>query len=355
MTKKIIASLLASLTVMTGIAHASSWLVCNGSKKIKWDSNSTSARINTGSFPAGPTLQSAQRGINITNANPSKFTINHTTESGGVGRGNGQNEIYASDISPPGVARMRYHCYWAFGTRAGLDEVDIVLDSGRSWTNSRNKNHHNVYGGSGRPIEPVIVHEAGHYLGLMHVNSEYNIMGDSWKHHHTNGSTTKSYFGEDASRGAIKMYGAQSSRFEDLSASHWRYTGSSGEYSSHGRTRMFASNGTTVLTERDVEGEPGYIVNRGDNLRAEFTIENNGKNTQANVRYGIYISTNDFISRFDRRVRTGGWSSIHPENVATQQFSFRVPNDLVRGRKYWVGIRVDDTNVVSETTGTNNV
>ena len=355
MTKKFIAGLLASLAFLVATADAASWRVCNGSKKIKWSGNSTSARINTGSFPAGSILQAAQRGIDRTNANPSKFTINRTTETGGVGGDNGQNEIYAENISPPGVARSWFHCYWLFGTRAGLDEVDIALDSSDVWTTSQNKNNHFAYGGSGQPIEPVIVHEAGHYLGLTHVNTEYNVMGDSWRHHHTNGSTSKSYFGEDASRGAIQMYGAQSSRFEDLSASHWRYTGSSGEYSSHDRTRMFASNGTTVLTERDVEGEPGYIVNRGDNLRAEFTIENNGKNTQTSVRYGIYISTNDFISRFDRRVSTGGWSSIHPANVATQQFSFRVPNDLVRGRKYWVGIRVDDTNVVSETTGTNNV
>ena len=355
MTKKIIASLLASLAVLVGIAHASSWRVCNDSKKIKWDSNSTSARINTGSFPAGAALEVVQRAINVTNANPSKFTINHRTETGGVGGDNGQNEIYVDDISPPGQAQSWYHCYWFFGTRAGLDEVDIVLAPDRSWTTSRNKNHHFPYGGTRNPIEAVMVHEAGHYLGLMHVNTEYNIMGDSWKHHHTNGSTTKSYFGEDASRGAIHMYGAQNSRFEDLSASHWRYIGTSGEYSDHDRTRMFASNGTTVLPLHEIEGELGFMVNRGANVRAEFTIENNGKNTQRNVRYGIYISSNDYISRFDRRVRTGGWTSIGPGNVSTQKFSFRVPSDLRPGGNYWVGIRVDDTNIVSETTGLNNV
>lgn len=354
MKSKIILSALGAAAMLAGSAEAASWLVCNGSKTIKWGGTSTSARINTASYPPGSILDTARRGIDFTNKNPSRFTINDTTETGGVGRNNGQNEVYAEDISAPGVARMNYHCYWLFGTRAGLDEVDIVLDSGRTWTTSTNKNNHFAYGGSGTPIEPVIVHEAGHYLGLMHVDTEYNVMGDSWRHHHTNGSTTRSYFGEDASSGAISLYGAQSSRFEDLSVSHWRYTGSDGEYSNHARTRLFTSGGGSV-SGRDIEGEPGYRVTRGQTYRAEFTIENNGKTTQNNVRYGIYISTNDYISTYDNRVSTGGWGSIHPANVATQQFSFTVPNNLTRNRAYWVGIRIDDTNIVAEQSGWNNV
>ncbi len=335
-------------------AEAASWLVCNGSKIIKWSGLSTTARINTGSYPAGPILQAAQRGIDITNSNPSRFTINRTTETGGVGRGNGQNEVYAQSIGSPGVARMNYHCYWFFGTRAGLDEVDIVIDSGRTdWTTSRAKASNFVYGGSGRPIEAVIVHEAGHYLGLMHVNSEYNIMGDAWRHHHTNGSEARSYFGEDAGHGARHLYGARAGAFNDVAVSHWRRIGASGEYSSHDRTRMFNAAGT-ALTPTIVNGEPRYTVNRGETVRAEFTIENNGKANVNNVRYGIYISTNDFISTLDRRVGGGSYATINPADVATHLFTFTVPNDLSANTNYWVGIVIDENNMVAETDGFNN-
>lgn len=350
--KRIILTAIAA-SFISAPAFAGSWLVCNGSERITWGGNSTTARINTISYPPGSVLQTAQRGIDITNTNPSRFTINRTTESGNVGRGNGQNEIYASDIDPPGVARMNYHCYWFFGTHSGLDEVDIVLDSGRSWTTTRNKASLNNYGGSGRPIEPVIVHEAGHYLGLMHVDWEYNVMGDSWRHHHTNGSTTRSYFGEDASHAARVLYGTQNSHFEDVSVSHWRYTGSDGEYSNHDRTRARSSGGS-ILSGRTINGEPGYRANRGQTIRLEFTIENNGRSTVNNVDYGLYVSTNDYISRYDRRVGGGSYNSIHPADVATHQFTVTLPNDLQRGRAYWVGIIIDESNTVSEVSGWNN-
>ncbi|MCA9499111.1 MAG: hypothetical protein MRJ67_09635 [Nitrospirales bacterium] len=355
MTKIFVPMILA--TLCSAPAFSASWLECNGDsgKKLRWGGNSTTARINTGSFPAGSVLQAAQRGVNITNTNPSPFTINHTTETGGVGSGNGQNEIWAASISPPGEARMRYHCYWLFGWHYGLDEVDIVLDStGRSWTTSQNKNANFTYTGSSRPIDAVIVHEAGHYLGLMHVNWEYNVMGDSWRHHHTNGGSAITYFGEDASHGARVLYGSQSSSFNDVSASHWRRTGASGEYSSHGRVRVRNSANTGTLAGITIAGEPGYRVNRGSVVRPEFTIENNGKQTHSNVSFGIYVSTNDFISYSDTRIGGGTFGSIHPADVLTTTIPVIIPNYLNAGQNYWLGIIVDEDNDINEVNGSNN-
>ena len=345
------------LATFTGPAFSASWLQCDGDsgKKLRWGGNSTSARINTTSFPAGSVLQAAQRGIDRTNTNPSPFSINRTTETGGVGSGNGQNEVWAASISPPGEARMRYHCYWFFGWHYGLDEVDIVLDStGRSWTTSENKSSNFAYTGSSLPIDAVIVHEAGHYLGLMHVNWEYNIMGDSWRHHHTNGNTARSYFGEDASHGARVLYGTQSSNFFDVSASHWRRTGASGEYSSHGRVRVRNSSNTGTLSGITIAGEPGYRVNRGSVVRPEFTIENNGKQTHSNVSFGIYVSTNDYISYGDTRIGGGTFGSIHPADVYTTTIGVTIPNSLNAGQNYWLGIIVDESNDISEVSGSNN-
>ncbi len=102
-------------------------------------------------------------------------------------------------------------------------------------------------------------------------------MGDSWRHHHTNGSIATSYFGEDASHGSRVLYGSQGSSFQDVSASHWRRTGASGEYSSHGRVRVRNSANNATLPGITIGGEPGYRVDRGTVVRPEFTIENNGK------------------------------------------------------------------------------
>lgn len=345
------------LVLLTQSALGASWLECDGDsgKKLRWGGNSTSARINTVSF-SGSNLTAAQRGITATNRNPSPFVVNDTTETGSVGRGNGQNEIYANSISPPGVAQMNYHCYWFFGWHYGLDEVDIVLDStGRTWTSSISKSANTSYTGSALPIDSVITHEAGHFLGLMHVNWEYNVMGDSWRHHHTNGTEANIYFGEDASHGSRVLYGSQSGTFNDVSVSHWRRTGADGEYSTHDRVRVRNSANTSTLTGITIAGEPGFRVTRGTTVRPEFTLENNGKTTQNNISFGIYISTNDFISTGDRRLGGGTFGSLSPEDVHTTTIPVFIPSDLTVGANYWIGIIIDEDNSISEVSGSNNM
>jgi CARDB/Matrixin len=346
----------AALLALSQPSFAAAFWLCDGDsgKKMTWGGNSTSARINTISFN-GSNLTAVQRGVNAVNNNPSPFNVNHTTETGGVGRGNGQNEIYANPISPPGVAQMNGTCFWFFGWHFGIDEVDVVLDSDIAWTSSTGKSSNSSYASGGlSTIDSVITHEVGHFLGLMHVNAEYNIMGDSWRHHHTNGSTALPYFGEDASRGARTLYGTQSSSFEDLSTSHWRRTGANGEYSSHGRVRIRNAANTANQPAITIGGEPGFRVTRGTTVRPEFTIENNGKNSHANVRFGVFISTNDFISTSDRRIGTGTFGNIHPDDVMTTTFTAGIPSDLTAGQNYWLGIIVDDNNLISETNGNNN-
>ena len=79
--------------------------------------------------------------------------------------------------------------------------MDVVLDSSRPWASSTAKSSNLTYTGTRRPIDSVITHEVGHFLGFMHVNTSYTIMGDSWRHLHTNGSTANIYVGEDGSPG----------------------------------------------------------------------------------------------------------------------------------------------------------
>ena len=379
---KIYQSILAvTLIFSASLANAASWLECNEDpgKKIKFKGNSTTVSISSYSYP--PSWQSKIKdAVKIVNFNPSPFWINTVVENDGVGNANGENEVYCADIEAPGVARMWWYCYnTPSGFEFGLGEVDIILDStryvdhdddpntpgvaeARPWTISDNKSQINIYGGSKAMAESVFVHEFGHFLGLMHVNTEYNIMGDSWEFMITQNGKTRSYFGEDASKGARQVYGTQNSWYRDLSVSHFRYTGVSGEYSAHARTRVFKKHGTKWQVVTPYGGirnhpvnEPIWGVSRGDRIRFEFTVENNGKQTETNVRGGIYISTNDWISTSDRRISTHTWNTIAAQGAAyTFTYEITIPNDLDQNRAYWVGYIIDDNNQIHEKTGKNN-
>ena len=373
-----------TLIFAASLANAASWLECNGDswRKIKFKGNSTTVNISSNSYP--PAWQSKiEDAVKIVNHNPSPFWINTVVENDGVGNANGENEVYYADIEPAGVAISSFHCYWwkdtflgityDSGYKWGLDEVDVILDSHdddgtpHPWTIFNNKSLINKYGGSNAMAEAVFVHEFGHLLGLQHVNAEYNIMGDAWHHMIAQNGKTHSYFGEDASKGATQLYGTQNSWYRDLSVSHYRYTGVSGEYSTHARTRVFKKHGTkwqevTPYTSSSYGGVNNQPVNerlwgvsRGDRIRFEFTVENNGKQTETNVRCGTYISTNDFISTSDRQIHTYTWDAIAAQGAAYTFFSeITIPNDLDQNRVYWVGYIVDDNNQIHEKTGKNN-
>jgi hypothetical protein len=45
---------------------------------------------------------------------------------------------------------------------------------------------------------------------------------------------------------------------------------------------------------------------------------------------------------------------MHPANPWTGQFTVTLPDDLVSGQTYWLGLVIDEDNSISEKSGVNN-
>lgn len=339
------------------LALAYSYKSCLG-HPIKFDSSNQTVRPNTVSFPSGYWENGIRDTVTKFNRNPSNFRYTVSMDSGGVGRSNGENEIWGDTGSilagAPAIAYQNWTCYWFFGDHVHMDEVDVIFDYGSpwQWTADTVKSSLIRYTGSLRAIQTTGAHELGHGLILNHVNTEYNIMGTDFEHIHVNGSTATAYTGEDAADGAVFLYGTRSPAWEDVAVVHWKYSGPSGEYSDHTKTVIYNSAGT-VLPTVDVAGETGYRVNRGQTVRAEFTYENNGANTKTGIQVGYYISTNDLITTFDRKIGSGSFN-LSRDNVYTTSVSLVIPSDLKPGTNYWLGVIIDDNNAIPEAVESNN-
>lgn len=325
---------------------------------IKFDSNSKTVHASTVSFPAGYWEDGIRDTVTKFNRNPSNFRYSISMDSGSVGRDNGQNEIWGGTGSilsgAPAIAYQYWTCYWFFGDTVHMNEVDVIFDysSPWKWTADTVKSSLIRYTGSLRAIQTTGAHELGHGLILNHVNTEYNIMGSDFEHIHVNGSTATAYTGEDAADGAVFLYGARSPAWEDLAVVHWKYSGASGEYSDHTKTVIYDSAGN-VLSTVTVNGETGYRVSKGQTVKAEFTYENNGANTQNGVQAGYYISTNDLITTFDTKIGSGSFN-LSRGNVYTTTVNLVIPNNLTSGTNYWLGVVLDDNGAVAESVESNN-
>jgi Matrixin./CARDB. len=197
----------------------------------------------------------------------------------------------------------------------------------------------------------IALHEIGHTMGLDHTTSVASIMGGG-TYTTTNGSLVYPGLGEDASTALYDMYGANSGNIEDLAVNHWRHTGSSGGYATHGRTRLFTTGGSVVASTW-VDDEPIYDVQPGSTYKVEFSFENNGENAQY-IDAGFYISTNAFISTSDRLIRTKPMVLVRNASPSLRQSTITIPSDLTVNEDYYLGVRIDDGNILSEESETNN-
>ncbi|MEZ9819442.1 PKD domain-containing protein [Shewanella sp. 10N.286.45.A1] len=331
------------------------WTDCNNNTPRKWPGSGFTFNANPAGFGGNYTFwrTSFATALGRFNDTPVNLTINvRLDDDTSVAVGNGESEIWWDNS---GNSAVGYNITSPCGTTI---EGDIVFHNTVSYDDSmENKSNFWNYGGNNRTFETTALHEVGHTVGLAHENRYYNIMGSDYTHVHTTGENAlRSYLGEDAVNGLISLYGG--SNREDLSVAAWRHIGSSGEYSTHGRTRLFNSNGTELNSSNASTSCTGsycelrYNVDLGQTIQYEMTLENNGRNSQS-VALGYYISTNATITNTDTLIRTDNVTVTRntPDTVIK---TITIPSNLTPNTDYYLGVLIDSNDTVSEWTEQNN-
>ncbi|MGR9107225.1 MAG: hypothetical protein ACU843_09875 [Gammaproteobacteria bacterium] len=348
--KAVIGLLFAALAPQS---FAFTTIKCNGIS-AKWAGNSYTVRASSVGFPIGPWRDALSYVISHWNGNPSNLAFGVVWNEPGVALNNGENEVWWEANNGPSIGTSPGIAYPWFNANCTLREVDVIFNNSVSYHYTTSKTSLLPYGGAYRPFQTTAMHEFGHAGGLAHTANTYNVLGQDWTHIHANGSTATAYSGEDANAGLVSVYGLWAGGPEDLGVVHWRRTGSSGEYSTHGRTRLFNTS-NVELTKVAGTAEPVYRVNKGQTVKLEMSYENMGKTSPLNnIPVGYYLSTNDTISTTDTFLGAGSVSLSRDQVATTSNTSLVIPSNLVSGQTYWLGAIIDYTGTISERSESNN-
>lgn len=337
---------------LTFDAFAYSRLECKGGHAVKRASDSVTIRIAASVANDYPEwLSTIEEAIDDADENPSDFRFLRTSGDTNVGIDNGQNEIWitSEDIGAPATTYKQITC--GVLSKHRLKESDIVIAAnGANWTKSKSMSSLNAFGGHYRPLKATILHELGHVAGLGHTSNNYSIMGMDYSHLHVRSSSAYPYFGADANKGLIDIYGSHGTNF-DIAVSNFKYAGShSNGYANHKKTQIYGSPFSYV----DSYGFQGAYVVNGAAVEAEFTIENLGNVNFESINAALYLSTNRVISKSDRLLARKIVYNQGPGAVWTHKFSARLPTDLLPDREYYLGILMDQDNLVNESKENNN-
>ncbi len=310
--------------------NAYSWKTCHG--KLKWNKNWTNMYISTASFPAGSSwdtrFQSAMWHWN--NIKGCRFNFYVGRDTDGTHRsGNGVNEVYLDNAlsgSVLAVTRTRYHCYWLWGWRRGIDETDIGFNNNKSWSTG-SFNYNNL--GSPYNFELIALHELGHALGLKHENRWMATMNSYYPNSGTLGHWKECDPLADDRQGARYLY-PDGTTESDIAGSAFRRTGS----------------GSSGLVSSPLH------ANRGSTITIQFTFSNQSTATKS-FNIGFYLSTNSYISKYDTLLGTnhGAWGS--PGFTGTFTRTLYIPTSI-NPRTYYLGFLVDNNNAISENDEGNN-
>ena len=262
--------------------------------------------------------------------------------------GNSENEIYRDTAVSTATCT-----YWFFSSTCEVAEADMQFGN-QPWTTSDDSGHYPF--GASRSLTGTAVHEGGHCVGMAHSADSYNMMGADFSHVTRNGIAAYYGPGEDLSDGLIDLHGKRSGgldSFRDVGITVMRYTGASGEYSTHGFGAVRGFYGTTRPVIGSYVGQPMYRVGAGAATQMEITLENNGESDTETPNIGLYLSDNDIISSSD--VFLGQVpSSLDRDNALETTVPVTIPAGTAPGN-YFLGAYIDHDNLISETTVANNV
>lgn len=204
---------------------------------------------------------------------------------------------------------------WSSGGRR--DESDVVLDPSLGW--SLNPNNSTWF-------QSTVLHELGHVRGLSHYNARPSMQ---------NSGQSKYLRDEDLYRDdkvGVRQNASHVTERDITIQNKW-----------HDGTRpQWMTMSPTTLREGDtIQLNNIYVENRGTQ---SFT---------SNLRFGVYLSSNDIISTGDQLLNTGSWSTF--SSWSTFNWSATIPqvNDCTTR---WIGGIIDDNSAWSERfEGNNNV
>jgi hypothetical protein len=317
----------------------------------RWIPTAATMRLADMSFPdASQELGAVVAAKEAWDLNPSLFRFNLLFHDMIVSRGNGQSEIWiAPELGFPGAT------YPIYDVAGFLIEADIILNDNKRWAfNPTSYTTLEGYGTRSRLMAATMVHELGHAMGLAHEADVYNVMGTGYTHVHVNLSRADAYVGEDASNGAVALYGLSGLAGEDVSVSHWTYdeegTADTDEYSQHMRVLVSDINGKPLDGAKIEDGATRFDVDSGQTLKVKFTYENNGATTQA-PEIDLVVSNNNWISIADTVIATFS-RTLNRNNVDTYERTVTLPS-LAPGN-WFIGAILDPHNVITEVDETNN-
>jgi len=352
--KHLLTTILAASSVALAAAGNASAHATHG----KWDTNVITMRASATSFPSNSSYRSSLGDARLRFLeNPSKFWIDVQYNDTSVGVGNGQNEIWftGAHTENPGRAYISYD----FWNSNRIVEVDFTFSTHVQFTTSMSKTSLRAYGGAYASFEVGALYMFARAAGVAFEWDELNLMllpHDARATYVTlNGSTCRSYLGEDVCDALVDTYGRRSgSSIEDVSATHWKHGwNETQQYYMPVLCEMFDSDQNTVLPSSSYNGQRRYLVYPGQTVFAQFTFENNGETAQS-PRLGYYISTNSTISTSDTLVSELSLRLIRDSPDTANGPSIQIPSNLVPGRTYYLGVITNHDNRISEVTADNN-
>jgi hypothetical protein len=217
-------------------------------------------------------------------------------------------------------------------TTGVISRQDIAFDSSLSWTTSWALADVSAYAGTSRQLAATLTHEFGHVFGLNEEPDEPSIMGQDWDHVAVQGTNVYPTVGGDAMAGAVDVYG-EDSNVVDMGVLHWKWTGTSNGYPTHGQTQAYRSMAKLAFPKSTdaTLGMTVFQVPAGKPIVLEFVYENMGSDCQTPTLQW-YSSTNQTLNSSDTLLLTNSWQ-VCPGNDRETMTSVTIPAGT-SGRRY---------------------